>query len=317
MILHKTFQIEPLPSLYSHRHLIQVWGSCFADEMYKYLLEGGYRVFSSPFGTMYNPLSIASGIASVLDGTQADPSLFTERDGNYYSYMHHSRISGESMEALASVINERSAQNGIIWKHTRLLVATWGTAYVYYKDDVVVNNCHKQPEKLFKRRLISVEEIVAVWDALLQKLWERFPNLRVVLTVSPIRHYRDGIHANTLSKATLQLAIEQLRLRYPERISYFPSYEIVLDELRDYRFYAEDMVHPSPLAISYIMEKAKAFMLDPESFSFAEEWRKAYKLAKHTPSEKGKEAHQREVYMLFESLRTERDTLYPPLTTRP
>ncbi|MDO4790080.1 MAG: GSCFA domain-containing protein [Porphyromonas sp.] len=317
MILHKTFPIEPLPHLYSHKHLIQVWGSCFADEMYKYLLEGGYRVFPSPFGTMYNPLSIASGILSVLEGKQADPELFTERDGSFYSYMHHSRISGESSEALASAVNERSFQNSIIWKHTRLLVATWGTAYVYYKDGVVVNNCHKQPEKLFERRLVTIEEIVATWEELLQNLWTKFPDLCVLLTVSPIRHYRDGIHSNTLSKATLQLAIEQLRLRYPERIFYFPSYEILLDELRDYRFYAEDMAHPSSLAISYIMEKAKAFMLDPASFAFAEEWRKAYRLAKHTPSEKGREAHQREVYMLFESLRTERDTLYPPFTTLP
>lgn len=141
--------------------------------------------------------------------------------------------------------------------HTDWLLLTWGTTFVYQQRETgrIVSNCHKQPEKLFTRRMLTVDEIVDEYTRFLKELRNQNSTLKVLFTVSPIRHIRDGMHANQLSKATLLLAIEQLQSIFPTTVFYFPSYEIMLDELRDYRFYADDMLHPSPLAVNYLWER--------------------------------------------------------------
>ena len=157
----------------------------------------------------------------------------------------------------------------------------------------MVANCHQLPESHFLRYRLSVEEIVEDYTALITEMSARNPDLKWLFTVSPIRHIRDGMHANQLSKSTLLLAIDRLQQLFPERVFYFPSYEIKLDELRDYRFYADDMLHPSTTAIEYIWERFTGSMLSPDSLSILKEWKDIQKAINHKPFQPESEAYKR------------------------
>ena len=159
-------------------------------------------------------------------------------------------------------------------RKTNYLIITWESAFVYRlkSSGEIVGNCNKLPERLFTRERLRPEEIVAQWQQTLEALWQINPTLKVVFTVSPIRHWKDGAHGNQLSKATLLLAIDELMQLYPEQTAYFPAYEILLDELRDYRFYADDMIHPSPLAIDYIWEKFATHWLSADTKQLLQAW---------------------------------------------
>ena len=171
-----------------------------------------------------------------------------------------------------------------------MLFITFGTAYVFrhIELDLVVSNCHKSPATTFSRYRLRVEQIVDCWSALIYRMKEINPNLKIIFTVSPIRHLRDGAHANQLSKATLLLAVEELN-RLSD-CSYFPSYEIVLDELRDYRFYNEDMVHPNEMSLKYIWKRFSETYFSPNTISIIAEWNKLHTAINHRPiNEKGEE----------------------------
>ena len=172
---------------------------------------------------------------------------------------------------------------------------TFGTAYVYEQKETgkVVSNCHKLPENKFNRRLLSVEEIVEDYTALITEMAARNPELKWLFTVSPIRHIRDGMHANQLSKSTLLLAIDRLQQLFPERVFYFPSYEIILDELRDYRFYADDMLHPSPLAIRYLWERFSETFFSSETKQVIVAVQDIHRDLAHKPFHPESEAYQR------------------------
>ena len=175
------------------------------------------------------------------------------------------------------------------------IVLTFGTAWVYKlkSSGKVVSNCHRLPEKMFDRQLLTVGEIVAEWKSLLLSLWKQNPELKILFTVSPIRHWKDGAHGNQLSKATLLLAIDALQKEFPEHTAYFPAYEIMMDELREYRFYADDMLHPSTTAIEYIWERFTGSMLSPDSLSILKEWKDIQKAINHKPFQPESEAYKR------------------------
>lgn len=254
-----------------------LWGSCFAEELQRHLYTRLYKASFSPYGIMYNPLSMAEGLQRLLGGA---PQLeLLEHQGTWHSPMHHGCYSGASEEvARAQMLTAfQEAQSQL--PDTKLWIFTFGTAYVYEWADSgeVVNNCHRLPADRFRRRRLSVEEIVAAWRPLLIEL--RKHHAEVLFTVSPIPHYRDGAHESRLSKATLLLAVDEL---VGEGIHYFPSYEIQLDELRDYRFFEEDMAHPTPQAVRYILSKFRDFALQPAS-DFDRRWEKLLLLAQHRP----------------------------------
>lgn len=162
---------------------------------------------------------------------------------------------------------------------------TFGTSWIYRlkESGEVVANCHKLPDRLFLRERLSVSQIVTSWSDVLEKLWKACPELKVLFTVSPIRHWKDGAHGNQLSKATLLLAIDELNRMYPDNTAYFPSYEIVMDELRDYRFYAEDMIHPSPTAVDYIWERFSGTYFPEDTRTFMRQWEGIRKGLSHKP----------------------------------
>ena len=174
-------------------------------------------------------------------------------------------------------------------------MSTFGTAYVYEQKETgrVVSNCHKLPESNFNRRLLSVDEIVNEYTSLIAGMTARNPNLKVLFTVSPIRHIRDGMHANQLSKSTLLLTIDRLQQLFPKQVFYFPAYEIVLDELRDYRFYADDMLHPSPLAVNYLWKCFSDSFFSAETKQVMTEVEDIRKDMAHKPFHPESEAYQR------------------------
>lgn len=240
----------------THAQPILMMGSCFTEHVGALLNTYKFNLDLNPFGILYNPLSIAEALKRVLQGNPyRQEELFLHRE-LWHSPMHHSAFSATTPETTLSKINERLLRTHQNIQQTEWLILTFGTAYVYRQQETgkVVGNCHQLPERIFTRKRLTVEEIVQSYQPLLTAWFEHSPELKVLLTVSPIRHARDGMHANQLSKATLLLAIDELCELFPQNLVYFPSYEIVHDELRDYRFYADDMLHPSAVAVRYIWE---------------------------------------------------------------
>lgn len=259
-------------------------GSCFSDEIGSRLADGGFHIDQNPFGTLYNPASVASALRRIMYDVEIGPNDLVEYEGLWHSWHHHGSFSRPTVAECLEVCNSRIHQAHSHLKEATLLMVTFGSAWVFELVDgsknFVVANCHKLPQNLFVRHRMSVDDIVAIWHPLLDELHTCYPSLHVLFTVSPIRHIGDGAHGNQLSKSTLLLAIDELvdrqqppakpkkrgtKVVAPEHPStlYFPSYEIVLDELRDYRFYDPDMVHPSSLAIDVVWDRFQRVTMVP------------------------------------------------------
>lgn len=285
---------------------ILMLGSCFSDEIGEQMQQRHLPVTCNPFGTLYNPLSIANAINYKLHIKNYELPL-VEYDGLWHSMAHHGAFSRPTKEeAEEAVRNSIGAMQEALSEAT-VVIVTFGSAWVYewalseqrersfYFEQSglssIVANCHKMPESWFSRRRLSVEEIVAAWRPIL----EQYKDKHWIFTVSPIRHIKDGLHENQLSKATLLMAVEKLRnteyrvqnteyrVQNPDRVTYFPSYEILLDELRDYRFYADDLVHPSSLAVNYIWERFADTFCTPQTRNQMQVEHKRWKFEHHRP----------------------------------
>ena len=244
------------------------FGSCFADNISAQFTARKFNVLANPFGTVYNPVSLASQIKAI-----ANEKIFDEQDvfkdersdGLWHCWNAHSLLSGRTREECIAKLNTATTHARVYLQEADVVFITLGTAFVYYLNESgkVVSNCHRQDPKLFTRRMISVEEATKAIHETVVHIRQLNQNAHIIFTVSPLRHLNDGAHNNTLSKATLQLAIDKVLHGLREEpeatkqsiIEYFPSYEIVMDELRDYRFYNSDMVHLSETAEEYIFEQ--------------------------------------------------------------
>ena len=259
-------------------------GSCFADEMARKFSDAGFRVVANPFGTLYNPASIAAAVAR-LD----DPVPFREEDcvplgagdGRTGSFFHHTSFARSTAAEFLKAANACLAQATGEWERCGAVILTLGTARVWRALErpgrPVVANCLKRPAREFAHELLSVEE----GTRLLRGIVETHPQKRFILTVSPIRHLGEGAHVNSVSKATLHLALEGVLPL--DNAGYFPAYEILTDELRDYRFYAEDLVHPSPTAVQIVWERFRDSFIAPADLARILENEKAARAAKHRP----------------------------------
>lgn len=270
---------------FSHRDRLLLMGSCFATNIGTRLLEAKFACDVNPYGVLYNPLSISAALREALAGkVYAEADLY-EHGGLWHSPMHHGDFSAPTAAEALERINARLEAMRAELSRLDVLLLTWGTAWVYEeaRTSRIVGNCHKLPERCFCRRRLPVEEMVDDYTELLADLWKVNPGLKVVFTVSPIRHVRDGLHANQLSKAALLLAIASLEEKFPAAVCYFPAYEIVLDELRDYRFYADDMLHPSASAVNYIWECFCETYFTPKTRALISECRDIRQALEHRP----------------------------------
>ena len=254
MDLQTKVNSKPSEKKIGYQDKILLLGSCFADNIGAKFEEYYFQTTVNPFGTLYNPASIATAL-----NHPTSSYTILHHNGLWHSMMHHGSFSCPNKEELLQRCEQSRQQLQDALKEATTIIVTFGTAWVYEMDGQVVANCHKMPADRFVRRCLSVQEIVDIWQPIIQAM----PDKHWIFTVSPIRHLKDGLHANQVSKAILLQAIDHLtqisttlyHLIPSCTIHYFPSYEIMMDELRDYRFYAEDMVHPSPLAVEYIWQR--------------------------------------------------------------
>ena len=277
--------IPEQPFRINHSDKILLLGSCFAENIGKKLRESKFSVDLNPFGTLYNAHSIGSAVSILCGSKIYKENDLVERQGIYNSFDHHSRFSATTAIDTLNLINEQITVSRESLQSTQTVLITLGTRSIYKikGEDRVVSNCHKFPEKSFDRYACSCAEITEQCEQMLQQLWSIQPTMRVIFTVSPIRHWKDGAHENQLSKATLLLAIEAIQKQYPQHITYFPAYEIVMDQLRDYRFYADDMIHPSTVAINYIWEQFKNSYFTKNTMEVIEQYTEIQKAINHKP----------------------------------
>lgn len=262
-----------------------MFGSCFIENIGKILVDNKFNVNLNPFGILYNPASIARALYMLLDNYEFTEKDIFEHKGLFNSFYHHGSFSDTDKENYLSKINQSTKQAVDDLKKSDVLIITLGTSYVFrHKDkDIVVGNCHKLPAADFIRYRLTVSEIVDEWTVLIKQIRQQNPpEVKIIFTVSPIRHMKDGAHDNQLSKSVLLLAVDEL-CKTDYGSLYFPSYEIVLDELRDYRFYNEDMIHPSDTAIKYIWERFSDTYISQETKSIIDEWNKIYLALNHRP----------------------------------
>ncbi|WP_187759815.1 GSCFA domain-containing protein [Thiospirochaeta perfilievii] len=228
-------------------------GSCFSENIYKIFYNYHLNSFNSPFGSIYNPISIAQSLKRLIHAELITKEECIISDGLYQHFDFHSKVGDTSINNYIEKINSSIKESSIKLLNSDLLIITLGTAFTYQRDGRSVNNCHKQPKSEFNRRVLEIEEIVKALETPLIELKKRNNRLNIVLTLSPVRHLRDDPKENSLSKAVLRVAIDKIVKDLD--IYYFPSYEILLDELRDYRWYDESLNHPSSRAIEYITQK--------------------------------------------------------------
>ncbi len=273
---------------YSHRGV--VLGSCFAEHIGGWLAESKFPVEVNPFGALYNPLSMAAGLERLEAGREfGAEELFCYR-GLWHSLSHHGDYSGTDADAVLGAINLKFREAAKAYKKADYLLLTLGTAWVYEHRGRVVANCHKLPASEFTRRRLSVEEIAGALAPAIGNFLSRRPDARVLLTVSPVIHRGDGLVENQLSKSTLLLACDELCRRFAP-VACFPAYEIVTSELRDYRFYAADMCHPSEQAVGYIRERFAEALLTPESRDLAAAVGEILRAAGHRPLHPGSDEY--------------------------
>lgn len=267
----------------SHCDKILMLGSCFSENVGERLARMMFDVDINPFGTLYNPESISVALGRLMDGALFSESELFQSNGMWHSFSHHSRFSSADKEKALRLINGRFSEAASALRQIKHLVVTFGSAWVFRLAETgkTVANCHKLPASCFHRRLLNVEEIFASWETTVKRLVSLNPSVRILFTVSPIRHLADGLHGNRISKSTLLLAVERIVASCPQHACYFPSYEIVLDELRDYRFYAADMLHPSEVAVDYIMERFSDTFFLPETKRAAASCEKLQRMLQH------------------------------------
>jgi GSCFA family len=230
-------------------------GSCFVENIGDKMEKRRFPFHQNPFGIVYNPLSIAAQLDVLMTQKKFVESDLAEINGLYHSWLHHGAFSEETVEGTLNGINSAIDKARLFLKTTNRLFLTFGSATVYQLKTTqeVVANCHKAPPPYFDRRRLSTTEIVAAFLPVFEKLSAQSVDLQIILTVSPIRHLRDGLIENNLSKATLLLAADELAQKFPN-VTYFPAYELVMDDLRDYRFFERDMMHPTAQAVDYIWD---------------------------------------------------------------
>lgn len=255
MQFHLSFPVDKLEPGISYNDKLLLMGSCFAEEIGEKLQEHRFNTLINPHGILFNPLSITKALTTYLDGKLYTKDDLFQHNDTWHSWDHHSRFSGTTPEAALEQINtaQQAAINAI--EQADWLVLTLGSAHAYVlkEGSRLVGNCHKVPGASFYKRMLTVEEIVTALDNVMHRLFFRNRKINILFTVSPVRYVRDGVVENNLSKAILLQAVHHMVNKFA-RLWYFPAYELVIDDLRDYRFYKDDLVHPNAAAVNYVWE---------------------------------------------------------------
>ena len=259
-------------------------GSCFAENIGTKLQEAFFLTFINPFGVMYNPMSVAQGIRHLLSEKEFTAADLFQSGSLWNSLAHSSTFSAVTADEALQKINSRLQAARYFLHETNVMMITLGTAWVFelVENGKIVSNCHKLPASRFTRRRLSVDEIINEFTEVFGLLRNSYPGLKFIFTVSPIRHWKDGAHENTVSKSTFHLAVDALEKQF-DFVHYFPAYEIMMDELRDYRFYASDMLHPSDVAVDYIWQRFGDTYFSSETLNLIKELERLRADLNHRP----------------------------------
>lgn len=275
----------------NHSQQIFMAGSCFSKHISEKMLLNGFHVESNPWGILFNPMSLALMTQKLITPTYIyDAVIPVKREEFWYSLHQHSQICGNSEEELIGKVSQITMQASEKFNTSEVYIVTFGTAFIYeFKEsqDAIVANCQKLPNTLFAKKLLKINDIVEAWSNLILQIH----NKKIIFTVSPVRHSKDGLVENNISKSILILAIQQLMMKFPDQCFYFPSYEIVIDELRDYRFYKADLVHPNETAINYVWEKWSECLYNSDTLEISKAFYQVYLFAQHRSVNDNKNGH--------------------------
>ncbi len=317
MAKHQAFRttlVMPVfPFQLHHADQLVCLGSCFAEHIGRRLQSGKFYTELNPFGILYNPVSIAQAIGFLADQRQYAPEDLFLHNECWHSFDHHGAFSGLDAQETAFHINERVKQGGLALRKASTLIITLGSAHVFVlkSNGRIVANCHKLPGSDFDRRRLSVAETIAALSQAIERARQLNPALRVIFTVSPVRHIRDGLVENQRSKATLLLAAADLCSSLPE-VYYFPAYELLTDDLRDYRFYESDLIHPNDMAIDYIWQYFHDACFDENTQNLLRRIHAITSAARHRPFFTQTKAHRDFVSRQLDAI-TELNDQYPEL----
>jgi hypothetical protein len=278
MKFHFEFDIKKLQPGITHTDPMLLIGSCFTENIGEKLKRYKFKVLENPNGILFNPVSVAESLTSYIENAKTTAEDLFTLNGGWHSWKHHSRFSSLSPDESVGKINASTENAHHFLKHARYLVITLGSAWTYrlteaalnYKPGIIAANNHKAPADWFSRKLMTPEEVLQVLDNCIHRIFLFNPTIQIIFTISPVRHLREGVVENNRSKAVLIQAVHHLVEKF-NRLYYFPSYELVIDDLRDYRFYSEDLVHPNYFATQYVWEKLVDACMDEKTKKVMEE----------------------------------------------
>ncbi len=298
---NKTFKI-----LTSEKQVVSL-GSCFADNIASILSENKFDLLANPFGTIYHPIPLLKIIQESFSTSTPQADEFIHHDGLWRWWGGHGSLASRELTILESKIYDNKTKvNAYLSGQQPILILTFGTSYLFETADrkLPVANCHKLPANKFDRRFTSYSEFLQDWVNTIELLLNKSPSLHIIFTVSPVRHLKDGLHENNLSKANLLLFVEELIKQFKDNTSYFPAYEIMIDELRDYQFYKDDKIHPNDKAIKYIYGKFAETYFPDETVEWLKKWNSIQNELNHRPLHTQSDSYRKFIISLEEKLLT-------------
>ena len=299
-------QINPRIKITDH---IMLMGSCFTEHMNSKLNQVKFNTLQNPNGILFNPISIAKALNYYIDSSYIDESSLFELNTLWNHWDFHTSLSQPNALDALGKINDQIKTGHHFLKDTNWLIITFGSAFVYQlKNGDIVANCHKAPADLFTKKMLSIDEVVNAYSTLISRIRVFNPWIKIMFTVSPVRHLKEGFVENNRSKSVLLLSIEKIISQLLDCF-YFPSYELVIDDLRDYRFYAEDMVHPNYLATNYVWEKFSTSCIDGKSREIFKEIEQINNALKHRPMHPNSLEHKKFRQKTFTTIKILSDRL--------
>jgi hypothetical protein len=285
---------KPLPYKIDYDKVLFFSGSCFSENIGQRFSDRKFNTVINPFGNIYNPISIFKNISRTLNNQEVSDEEITFSNELYFSFFHHTLLANTNKEAYKLELNKLINESHKSILSTNVLIITLGTAWVYEtkSDKAIVANCHKLPSSHFEKRLLNISEITASFSEMFKELKKLNPKLKVIFTLSPVRHIKDGIEENNISKSILRVAIQEI-VDYYEDCFYYPAYEIINDDLRDYRFYEKDLIHPNEQAVEYIWQNFLEKVVSENGKQTISKVEKILSAINHRPFNKSTQSHQK------------------------
>lgn len=289
-----TFDVDENDFKIGYQEKTLLVGSCFTKHIGQRLIDYKFQALRNPFGVIFNPISLANNLKTLINEKLYKEEQLTSFENNYFNFDFHGSFRNKDKNKCLEKINQQVSDGHAYLSDCNFLFISFGTAWVYKYNETntIVANCHKLPQNLFSKSLLEIDDIVTKYNELLKEIKKKNPEMHVCFTLSPVKHWKDGAINNQLSKATLLVAIHQI-VKENDNCSYFPAYELIIDDLRDYRFYTEDMLHPNKQAISYIWEFFKQSYIDRDAYALMKTIANVRKASEHIPLHTSSDAFKR------------------------